>query len=112
MNSSSIKLFVDDSGRPRALATDADPRLRLLATALETDLQDPSYCQRILNEARRLARTRGASRWKNSGNAYSVSIGPRCSLIRSLHPAADSLAYVALPTPEWVALIRRWLSLL
>ena len=108
MNYSGIRMFVDESGRPRAVWPEGGDAGKLVTSFLETDLQDSAYCGRIIDESSRLARTRAGRRWKCTGNAFSVSVGSVSTILRLLHASGAGPARLTISTREFVSLVRRW----
>lgn len=103
-----LKLGRDADGRPRAEAEDRSPRGRLVARFLEIDVVDDGHARALVEAARRAARPS----YRSSGNAYELAIGPRRTTITAQVEPRTGPASVALPTPEFRALMTRWLALL
>lgn len=97
--------------RLRAVPGDDDPRTRLIAHFLETDLVQSAYPRHLLDQAERVTREgERSSAYRVSGNAYAVSLGPNRTRIQALYPVQGAPRGVALSTPEFLRLIKRWLK--
>jgi hypothetical protein len=103
-----LKLARDDDGRPRAEPVEPSPRSRLLARFLELDVVDPDHARHLIDAARRGS----GPTHRCSGNAYELAIGPRRTLIRAQVEPRTGPAAIALPTADFLPLLRRWLRLL
>lgn len=111
MKLATAQFSVDSSGRPRVDFAEEGADARLLKAFFESDLQDPSYAENIVGEARRQLRTHGGRRWHCTGNSHSISVGPRTTILRALHPSGQSASRAMVCTRDLVGLIKRWLSL-
>ncbi len=104
-----VKMTHDDQGRPRAVPETNDSRAALFARFLEMDVVDPTYVD-ALNEAahdRKTAARRRAAR-HFSGNAHSVAIGTKRTLILSHVKPRTGPDAIAVPTADFLTLLHRW----
>ena len=103
-----LRLFHDADGHARAAWEGHDPKGRWLAQFLEGDVgASVSQCDHYLAAAR----SAGGKDHTRTGNAFTVVVGPRETVLRALHGAERDQTF-AIPTADFVHLLERWRALL